>query len=56
MHFDDFSIVLLGIHQDSNILHSHIVHEESNGSWVISVKNQIANKLAEAEADREELR
>ena len=56
MHSDEFNIALLRIHQDSNILNSHIVLEESSRSCVISIKNQIANKLAETEADREELR
>ncbi len=56
MHPDEFNIALLRIHQDSNILNSHIVLEANNRSCVISIKNQIANKLAEMKADIEELR
>jgi hypothetical protein len=56
MHSDQFNITLLRIQQDSNILNSHIVLEESNMSCVITIKNQISNKLVKAEADREELR
>jgi hypothetical protein len=56
MHPDEFNIDLLRIHQDSNILNSHIVLEANSRSCVISIKNQIANKLAEVKADIEELR
>jgi len=56
MHPDEFNIDLLRIHQDSNILNSHIVLEANSRSCVINIKNQIANKLAEVKADIEELR
>ncbi len=52
MHSDEFNIALLRINQDSNILNSHIVLEESSRSYVISIKN----KLVEVKADIEELR
>jgi len=56
IHSDEFNIALFRIHQDSNILNSHIVLEENSSSCVISIKNQIANKLAEMKPDIKELR
>ncbi len=55
-HSDEFTIVLVTVHQDSNTLHSHFVLEESCGMYWISIKNEISNKLAETEADEEELK
>jgi hypothetical protein len=55
MHSDEFNIVLVGVHQDSNILHPHSILEESSKWCIISIKNQIRNKLAETEADKREL-
>jgi hypothetical protein len=34
-----------------NILHPHLVLEESSRSYVISMKNQISNELDQIEAD-----
>ncbi len=56
VHSDEFTIVLVTVHQDSNTLHSHFVLEESCGMYWISIKNKISNKLAETEADEEELK
>jgi ABC-type lipopolysaccharide export system ATPase subunit len=50
--FDEFNIALLRIHENSNILNSYLVPKERSIFCVISIKNQIANKLAEVEADR----
>ncbi len=52
LYFDKFTIVFIGVHQDPNILDSHLTLEESSRICVISKKNQRSNKLAETEADK----